>query len=40
MSTLTIAIPADISETIAKHSEIDWQSIAQKSLIDYAKKLP
>ncbi len=39
MTTITIDIPADLLRVLEKHPEIDWKTIAQKSLLDYAKKV-
>ena len=39
MTTITIDIPADLLRVLETHPEIDWKTIAQKSLLDYAKKI-
>ena len=39
MTTITIDIPADLLRVLETHPEIDWKTIAQKSLLDYAKKV-
>jgi hypothetical protein len=39
MLQLTIDIPADIQKVIESHSNIDWETIAQQSLLDYARRL-
>ncbi len=39
MSTLTIDIPSELVKIIELHKEIDWKSIAQKSLLEYARKI-
>lgn len=39
MSTMSIEIPADILKVIERHKEIDWQRIAQQSLLEYARKV-
>ncbi|TAK56719.1 MAG: hypothetical protein EPO24_10795 [Bacteroidetes bacterium] len=39
MSSLTIEIPTDLQHIIQSHEEIDWKSIARRSLYDYARKL-
>jgi hypothetical protein len=39
MATITIDIPADLLRVLETHPEIDWKTIAQKSLLDYAKKV-
>jgi len=38
MASLAIDIPADLLQVIKTHREIDWKGIAQKSLVEYAKK--
>lgn len=38
-STIKVPLPAEVSVTMEKHPEIDWASIAQKSLTDYARKI-
>ena len=39
MSTISIEIPADVLRVIERHREIDWQRIAQQSLLEYARKV-
>ena len=39
MVQLTIDIPEDIQKVIESHSNIDWETIAQQSLLDYARRL-
>jgi hypothetical protein len=39
MTTITIDIPADLLQVLETHPEIDWKTIAQKSLLDYARKV-
>jgi hypothetical protein len=39
MSQLTIDIPTEIQKVMEAHSGIDWETIAQQSLLDYARRL-
>jgi hypothetical protein len=39
MSTISVEIPKDVLNLIERHKEIDWQRIAQQSLLDYARKV-
>lgn len=39
MLQLTIEIPADLRKVIESHPDIDWENIAQRSLLEYAQRL-
>lgn len=39
MSSIIIEIPDDLAAVIERHKDIDWKHIAQKSLLEYARKI-
>jgi hypothetical protein len=39
MSTLTIELPAEVSGIMEKHPNVNWNMLAQQSLLEYIRKL-